>query len=397
MTVTAASCGLTSHGTRTASPHVLGQPKGTPLVVGKPAPAGVGELGAVSCASERRCWAVGVAGPNPSASPGGAAVIVATSDGGSSWTAEHVTGGSTPQLSGVACPTSTRCMAVGSNGSSLPGSGVVVTTTDAGRTWAPVSAPPNVLSIVSVWCTRGRDCTAVVNGGTSTWTARSTDFGATWQQEGSLPASFQPGDDIFCAGETCLVAGYVPTSNGHGQGALAASGDGGQTWALATVPTGTGILRAATCISTSECLAAGTTSTTVSDVVPAEGELLRSGDGGRTWAASGAPVPVNDVYGLACPTVRLCAMVGTKWVGIPAVGTGAVAQSPDGGTDFSPSTAAYTPTTLEGISCPGNSTCVAVGGGTVARIKLVAPRRAAPSTTAGGASTTTSTTTTTSS
>ena len=34
-----------------------------------------------------------------------------------------------------------RCMAVGSNGASLPGSGVVVTTTDAGTTWAPAMSP----------------------------------------------------------------------------------------------------------------------------------------------------------------------------------------------------------------------------------------------------------------
>ena len=50
------------------------------------------------------------------------------------------------------------------------------------------------------------------------------------------------------AGGTCLVAGYVPTSNGHGEGAVAVSADGGQTWALATVPAGIGVLQSAACL-----------------------------------------------------------------------------------------------------------------------------------------------------
>lgn len=69
-------------------------------------------------------------------------MIVATTDGGLSWAPQHVAGGGTPQLSGISCPAPTECMAVGSNGASLPGSGVVVTTSDAGGTWSPAPAPP---------------------------------------------------------------------------------------------------------------------------------------------------------------------------------------------------------------------------------------------------------------
>ena len=39
-------------------------------------------------------------------------------------------------------------------------------------------------------------------------------------------------------------------------------------------------------------------------------------------------------------------MVGTVWKGTPAVGTGGVAQSGDGGTTFHLSSAAYVPLTL---------------------------------------------------
>ncbi len=379
--VTASGCGLSGHPGSSKAARVLGEPTGTTLAVGQPAPPSTGELGAVSCATARRCWAVGVAGPNPAPATG-TTVIAATTNGGLSWKAQHVVGGSTPQLSAVSCPTATNCMAVGSDGASLPGSGVVVTTSDAGVTWSLAASPQNALVVASVTCATTSDCTAVVSDGTSTWSAHSADFGMSWAQEGNLPALFLPGSDLTCmAGGTCIDAGYVPTSNSHGEGAVAVSGDGGQTWALATVPSGSGVLQSTACLSSSICLAAGTTATTVSDVVPAKGELLRSADGGHTWEPSAGAVPVDDVYGVACPSAKQCAMVGTKWVGLPAVGTGAVAQSIDAGLTFRDSATAYTPITLTAVACPTAAGCVAVGGDTVARLTLLQPkRRPAPAT-----------------
>jgi len=357
--------------------RVLGESKGTTLVTGQPAPSGTSELGALSCATARRCWAVGIAGPNASPSSS-ATVIDATTNGGHTWKAQHVAGGSTPQLSGVSCPTATECVAVGSNGASLPGSGVVITTSDAGATWSAAGSPQNALVVSSVTCASPVDCTAIVSDGTSTWSAHTADFGQSWQQEGDLPTGFQPGNDITCiAGGTCIDAGYVPTTNGHGQGAVAVSADGGQTWALASVPAGTGVLQSTACISASNCLAAGTTGTTVSDVVPAKGELLHSTDGGHTWVPSSSAPPVDDVYGLACPSNVQCAMVGTTWVGSPALDTGGVAESTDAGLTFRSSPTSYVPITLTAVACPSSSGCVAVGGNTVARLTLLHPPRPA--------------------
>jgi photosystem II stability/assembly factor-like uncharacterized protein len=373
--ITASGCVFSGHPGPTKVPRVLGESKGTTLAVGQPAPSGTSELGALSCATDRRCWAVGTAGPNAAPSSG-ATVIDATTNGGFTWKAQQVAGGSTPQLSGVSCPTTTECMAVGSNGASLPGSGVVITTSDAGATWSAAVSPQNALVVSSVTCASSVDCTAIVSDGISNWSAHSADFGQSWQQEGDLPSGFLPGNDITCiAGGTCIDAGYVPTTNGHGQGAVAVSADGGQTWALASVPAGTGVLQSTACLSPSDCLAAGTTGTTVSDVVPAKGELLHSTDGGHTWVPSSSPLPVDDVYGLACPSDDQCAMVGTTWAGSPAVGTGGVAESTDAGLTFRSSPTSYVPITLTAVDCPSASGCIAVGGNTVARLTLLRPPR----------------------
>ncbi len=369
MALTASAC--TAQPIAPGPAAVLGQPNGTPLVKGTPAPGLVGQLGAVACANAERCWAVGVPGPNATMPAGDSTVIVATTNGGASWTPQTVVGGYTPELSGIACPTKVDCLAVGSNGSS---SGVAVVTQDGGTHWTSATTPPGAIAVQSVICVGLAECTALVSNGTVVWSARTTDFGQTWTQMGNLPSSFVVDGTLSCVpGGACLVPGYTPTSAGHGQGALAVSGDGGQTWSSASVPAGTGVLQAVVCPSASLCLASGSTSTTVSDVAAAQGQMLGSADGGMTWSAATAP-PVDDTYGMACPSAQLCALVGANWAGSPAVAGGAVAQSRDGGTKFSLSPAAYAPITLTAVACPSTAGCVAVGGNVVARITLVQPR-----------------------
>jgi photosystem II stability/assembly factor-like uncharacterized protein len=372
-------CSTAGHPGSTATAPVLGQQSGTVSVTGQPAPPGTGELGAVACADAAHCVAVGVAGPNaatsgttPSSSPD-ATVIVTSDDGGLAWTARPVSQVPPPALSGIDCPRVVDCIAVGSTGS-YPPAGLVLTSRNGGTTWQQASSPAGAVDVTSVACSALDTCTAIVNDGTVTWSATSTDFGATWTRDGDLPAGFEDGRDLSCpTGLTCLVAGNTPTTTGHGQGAIVISTDGGVSWAESTVPTGLGLLQSATCASSITCLAVGTTSTTVSDVVPAQGELLVSDDGGQTWFPSPKGAPVQDVYGIACPSVKVCALVGTQWVGTPVTGTGAVGTTTDGGATFTAARTAYTPLTLTALACPTAQACVAVGGDTLARISLAAP------------------------
>jgi hypothetical protein len=314
-----------------------------------------------------------------------ATVIDATVNGGTTWVAQPLPLASAPALTGISCPTIELCMAVGLSGSTADG--VVLTTHRGGAVWGPVTTPAGATVITSVACASAVDCIVIASDGTQYWSAHSADFGHSWQRGGTLPAGLQDAGALSCVpGGPCLVTGFTATTAGHGQGAIVISGDRGATWTAANVPTGTGLLQSAVCATVTSCLAAGTTSTTISAVVPAKGEVLTSQDGGQTWIQSPTAPSADDVFAVACPSNRICAMVGTKWVGHPAVGTGAVAQSHDGGLSFTASTTAYTPLPLTALACFSPRACVAVGGNTVARLVLATakPRASSSSTTSTG-------------
>ena len=247
-------------------------------MVGQPAPAGTGQLDAVTCAGPTHCWAVGAPGSSgatattSSVPPSPATVIDATVDGGKTWAAQSLTLTPAPALTAISCPSVRLCMAVGLSASGT--AGVVVTTGDGGATWAQASVPAGAIVVTSVVCASAIDCTAIASDGTTFWSAHSSDFGQTWTREGDLPPGFLDAGNLSCvAGAACLVTGYTATAAGHGQGAIAISTDGGVTWAAAVVPAGTGLLQSAVCATIASCLAVGTTSTTVSAVVPAHGAL----------------------------------------------------------------------------------------------------------------------------
>jgi photosystem II stability/assembly factor-like uncharacterized protein len=294
-------------------------------------------------------------------------VIDATIDGGKSWVVQPLELVATPSLSAISCPDIHLCMAVGLSGTGT--AGIVLTTRSGGAGWVQATAPAGAVVITSVECTDPSDCTAVASDGTNFWSTHSANFGQSWQREGNLPVGLQDAGNLSCVADaTCLVTGFLPTTAGHGQGAIVLSSDGGATWANASVPTGTGLMQGVVCASIDSCLAVGTTSSTVSAIVPAHGALLQSDDGGHTWVDSPARPPVDDIYGVACPSTTICVIVGTNWISTPAVGTGAVGRSDDGGASFVASRTEYTPLALTAVSCPTIRRCVAVGGDTVAGV-----------------------------
>jgi photosystem II stability/assembly factor-like uncharacterized protein len=370
----AASCNASTPVKAHSGPEVLGQQNGTPDTVGQPAPAGTGQLDAVSCVGAQHCWAVGSPGQaatvsESSSTPTPTTVVDATVDGGKSWVAQTITLASAPALTGVSCTTVKLCMAVGLNGSAS--AGIVLTTRDGGTTWLQASTPLGATVITSVDCVRATACAVIASDGTTFWSALSSDFGRSWQREGDLPAGVEDAGNLFCiGGGSCIVTGFTATTAGHGQGAVDMSVNNGVTWTASEVPPGTGLLHGVVCTTTSSCVAVGTTSTTVSAIVPAKGSVLHSNDGGDTWSRADSSQPIDDIYGVSCPTPKACVIVGTNWVGKPAIGTGAVASSHGSGSVFTAATTEYTPLALTALDCTTARTCIAVGGDTLARIAL---------------------------
>ena len=188
--VTASGCALSGHPGSTKAPRVLGEPKGTPLAVGQPAPSGTGELGArVLC--------------HGSALLGGGRRRAripprrrrhgdrrhhqrwALLEGAARRRREHPTA-----RAAISCPTRDRV-----HGGRLQRRIVAGERRRRhdercrGSTWSPATSPQNALAVASVTCASPTDCTAIVSDGTSTWSAHSADFGQSWQQEGNLPVA----------------------------------------------------------------------------------------------------------------------------------------------------------------------------------------------------------------
>ncbi len=324
-------------------------------------------LRGISCSDSTHCVAVGYGG-----------TILATTDG-STWTTQ--TSGTSDDLYGVSCTNSTHCFAVGE-------SGTILATTD-GSTWSPqTSGTSNRLYGVS--CADGTHCIAVGANGT----ILATTDGSTWSPQTSGTSDYLYG--LSCADSThCIAVG--------GSGTIVASTDGA-TWS----PQTSGIssnLSGVACASTSLCVA-GAQASDSSTFRPAT--ALFTTNGGAGWNAV-VPFPaLRKVKGMACPQSDpvLCyaAQVsgpnvggsdsvisrttdGVHWTpvytGAPGSGaanaiscadamhctfvgyskandTGVIVATTNGWASAVPQTSGTTEK-LRGVSCPSDSTCFAVG------------------------------------
>ena len=131
---------------------------------------------AVACPTASNCFAVGT-------NRSGAGDILATTDGGTTWTSQSVPSGVTG-LSGVACSSADSCFAVGSD--SDLGTGVILATTD-GSTWSSQSVPPGVGGLVAVACPATDTCYAVGFGDGGGVIVTTAD-GSTWATQTDVPS-----------------------------------------------------------------------------------------------------------------------------------------------------------------------------------------------------------------
>jgi hypothetical protein len=287
-------------------------------------------------------------------------VILGSVNGGAAWTVQKTIPG-VDAVGPIDCPSTTHCLAVGNRVVSLEPP-LLVSTTNAGKTWAEHALPESLSELQALDCVNDEDCWGVgirsPAGGDVVMA--TTNFGRSWvvQDRSSIAVSMGVSYGISCPGPAdCVIVG---------SGALT-TGNGGATWTKRSLGAA-GELNAVACPSLSRCVAEG-------DVTSANPEIdstgiATSGDGGQSWDLRVAKVGgrVGDLSSLSCPTPATCLSVGNGWThvaatapGFPYIFWGAVERSSDGGrtwTGFRQPEAS----SLNGVSCAaGTPDCIAVG------------------------------------
>jgi photosystem II stability/assembly factor-like uncharacterized protein len=288
-------------------------------------------LTGVSCPSSTTCFAVGYYDLSSTvATPPNGGIIESTSNGGASWIPDAVPTfmqDSSDSLAGVSCSTTQDCVVVGYGDTDGTTAYDVAVTTDGGSAWTEEDVPvPDYSGLAGVSCyPSSSDCVAV--GGNSI--LASTDGGMTWVSE---PGVGDGGASVSCSSASDCVA--VEGSN------IITSTDGGTSWTLHTAPSGTNALNAISCYpSTSTCVAVG-----------GKG-IVTSTDGGTSWTTEKTPTGVNSLYGVSCSSASDCV----------AVAGSSVLTSSDGGASWDKGTVPNGVDALDSVSCSSSSDCVATG------------------------------------
>jgi photosystem II stability/assembly factor-like uncharacterized protein len=331
-------------------------------------------VSALACSSVSTCVGVG-SEPHP-----GFPVIIATTDGGSSWRFANFAigrvGTTTPAVEiangsydGVSC-SGLRCAAVAST---LPEVGLLAESADGGRNWRTAALGEGSFSAVT--CTTVADCVAA--GTTANASAVLAQLRAgRWQVRYAGPGT--EWSALSCPTTRHCVAvdavNYEPSA-----AAEAITNDGGLRWSAEQLPPGVLGMVAIACPSGRRCVAVADVAASAKE---AEGEndgvaaLFSSDDGGESWRRDDLSVaPGTTLDALSCPTVSSCYAVGATPYRLGGVPDDAVVSTADGGARWTagdiPAFPPQPPTGTSGseilgggltsISCFGPRSCI-VGG-----------------------------------
>lgn len=231
--------------------------------------------------------------------------------------------GTGSDLRAVSCPSDLHCFAVGAFGT-------IRATSDGGRTWE--SRDSGAGTWYGVSCASPATCVTVGAGGS---TASTSNGGATWTERASGQSQNLYG--VSCpTAATCFAVGAG--------GRIVRTIDGGETWTSQTSGT-TRELGAVSCPTVNVCYAVGET-----DGV--NGTIRTTKNGGVTaWTGQTSPTPWLHLWGVSCANATHCWAVGLYKTVATTNGVTWTSQQTGGST-----------TTLDAISCPTDTSCVAGGG-----------------------------------
>ena len=266
-------------------------------------------------------------------------------------------------LSAVACTSSTSCVSVGYYYNGFADQTLAESWN--GTAWSIVASPnlgsgPNLLNAVS--CTSSTSCRAVglYNGPVIGQTLVETWDGTSWSITSSPNQSgiFNLLDGVACtSSKSCVAVGYDFSANVD---QTLVETWNGTVWSLAVSPDqgdSDNSLSAVKCTSSTNCMAVGAYSN------GAVQQTLVEGWNGSTWAVIASPnqgTSSNALSGVSCTSSTSCVAVGTyakagvertlveNWNGT----TWTIATSPNSGTGSN---------ILNGVACTSSTSCVVVG------------------------------------
>ncbi len=219
----------------------------------------------------------------------------------------------------------------------------------------------------------------------------STNGGRSWRaaEVTGAPTGLEA---LACSSDSlCVAVGYRGSLETRSTMVLERSSDGGRTFTPMALPAtlasgGRGDqLEAVACASSTSCVAAGqaTTSTppptctpptctSIASPVTYGFVVLETTDAGVTWTVSSSGNPYYSANGASCSTTGQCQVVGVGITNCTPTGSGssrcgaagaALGPGPSGGstTAWSPERLPRGVFALNGVTCPGATTCLAVG------------------------------------
>ena len=315
---------------------------------GVPTPGYGSELSAVGCGSAGQCWAVGNYVTKTQAPQN--EILRWTGHGWQLATVPLSRGQS--GLSAISCPAAVTCLAVGSTANVRGKAARAEVLRWDGTRWLVASAPAGVASLDALACTAPDNC----------WALDSNDSqfihwnGQSWAKP--VPFSyFDAPNAITCLSATdCWAAGFYVKPNGLNLYNLVMHWNG-QAWSPVRVPQppgGANQLHAVTCVSQSDCWAAGSDEAGTSPRIRNEA-LHWNGTRWSVVPTPKGPLVNSELLGIECATRSRCWAVGDDEGGTQALHWNgqhwSLVPAPDpGGAGF-----------LFDVACLGHTDCLAVG------------------------------------
>lgn len=265
--------------------------------------------------------------------------IVTSSDGGQTWTPTD--GAVVPTA--LACGSASSC--VGTDGSSL------VLTTDGGATWSEVSPTYTSQTLAGVACSSSASCQVVGFATSDAYADRALMLDVAPDTQAYAPErvanALDAAGSATCATPTTCAVGAV---DAFANPVLLRTSNGGTTWAELVPPGAVALEDQVLCTASAACLVVG------SDVA-GEGAVWRTTDGGQHWTSGAVPGEVGEVNRVSCGASSRCvatAYLTNSWT--------AVLTSANGGRTWSVASMPHSATDLYGAVCSTSHDCVAVGG-----------------------------------